>query len=122
MFIDQIDLFIGTQAQGGPNSDKIIAIKQELINCMASAQKENQSSMIVIATTDQPWNLENDLLNQMKTKIQTKMISAQFRQKYLQNLGGTDLSDADIADILQKTEGIKINDFKKCIEEAQKQP
>ena len=118
MFIDQIDLFIGTQAQGGPNSDKIIAIKQELINCMASAQKENQSSMIVIATTDQPWNLENDLLNQMKTKIQTKMISAQFRQKYLQNLGGTDLSDADIADILQKTEGIKINDFKKCTEEA----
>lgn len=35
---------------------------------MTNAQRENMS-IIVIATTAQPWNLENDLLNLMKTKM-----------------------------------------------------
>jgi len=49
---------------------------------MTNAQRENLS-IIVIATSDQPWNLENELLNLMKIKMQTKMISSELRRKYI---------------------------------------
>ena len=68
ILFDQIDLFIGSAQGNGADSDKKSIIRKEIIVQMTNAQKEN-CSIIVIATTDQPWNLENDLLNLMKTKI-----------------------------------------------------
>lgn len=84
---------------------------------MTNAQKENYS-IIVIATTDLPWNLENDLLNLMKTKIQTKMISTELRSKYIKNIGNCEMTEAETEEIVQKTEGMKILDFKSCIKAA----
>jgi len=66
ILLDQIDQFIGSAVV--TDLEKKNSIKEEIILQMTNAQKQSLS-IIVIATTDQPWNLENDLLNLMKTKM-----------------------------------------------------
>ena len=51
----------------------------------------------------------------MKTKMQTKLISPELRRKYISDLSNTEMSEADVEEIVQKTEGMKILDFKSCI-------
>lgn len=66
ILLDQIDQFIGSAVV--TDLEKKNSIKEEIILQMTNAQKQSLS-IIVIATTGQPWNLENDLLNLMKTKM-----------------------------------------------------
>jgi hypothetical protein len=54
----------------------------------------------------------------MKTKIQTKMISTELRTKYIKNIGNCEMTEAETEEIVQKTEGMKIEDFKSCIKAA----
>jgi len=54
----------------------------------------------------------------MKTKIQTKMISTELRSKYIKNIGNCEMTEAETEEIVQKTEGMKILDFKSCIKAA----
>jgi len=46
------------------------------------------------------------------------MISTQLRAIYLLNLGNKEMTEAEIEEVVQKTEGMKIVDFKSCIDEA----
>jgi len=39
-----------------------LKLKEEIVDQLSLAQKEN-AKLIVIATTDKPWNLQNDVLN-----------------------------------------------------------
>jgi len=46
------------------------------------------------------------------------MISIELRTKYIKNIANCELSQDEIEEIVQKTDGMKILDFKSCIKEA----
>ncbi|XP_068117033.1 vacuolar protein sorting-associated protein 4A-like [Hyperolius riggenbachi] len=122
VFIDEIDMLCCSE--GGNQSESISRMKKELLEQVQGVGHCNDG-ILVLAATSRPWLLDSAIRRRFEKRIYIPLPEEAARaQMFRLHLGNTphSLSEANIRELAQKTEGYSGADISIIVRDALMQP
>lgn len=122
IFIDEIDSLCGSRSEG--ENDAARRIKTEFLVQMQGVG-HNEDGILVLGATNIPWELDSAIRRRFERRIYIPLPEQPARAVMFRlNIGDTpnDLTDADIDNLAQHTEGFSGSDIATMVKSALMEP
>jgi katanin p60 ATPase-containing subunit A1 len=124
IFFDEVDV-LGGQRGGHNEHEASRRLKGQLLSCMDGLLSEENANILVLATTNRPWDLDDALRRRFEKRIYVPLPEAEVRKNmFWQNLSSSgvmlasDLSPYFLDQCAEQTEGYSGADVRVICREA----
>ncbi|XP_076627738.1 katanin p60 ATPase-containing subunit A-like 2 [Colletes latitarsis] len=118
IFIDEID-WIATEIENSPLSEPARRFRAELLSRLDGITSQNNSNIVLMATTNAPWNIDAALLRRLEKHVYVSLPDSDIRSRMFASYISQDIMKLEnMLDMINKTKYYSGADIKMLCKEA----